>query len=726
MNNNNKNNHKQMAAIGKIRSWGPILVTVIGLALFAFIAEELFRSCDSIKNQQRQQVGEVLGKKIDVQEFQNLVDEYTDVIKMSQGRDNLTDQELNQVKDMVWNQFVQNTVIENEAKKLGLTVTDQEMQNMLQQGTNPMLLQTPFVNQQTRRFDANALKQFLAEYDNAKKTNPQLAEQYKTLYNYWTFMEKNMRQQLLAQKYQSLLGACLLSNPVEAQQAYTEETLESSVNLVSFPYRKINDNKVQVTDADIKAKYEELKARFLQPEESRDIKFVDVQVLPSASDRAALDKSVKEFRDQLVTADDPTEIIRKSASLVSYLGVPQTRSAFPRDIANQLDSIAVGTTTAVVENKDDNTLNVVKLYSKQQLADSIQFRVIQVAKEDVTATRKTADSIYNALQAGGDFEAIAKKYGQTGEKVWMTSREYENAPSMDTDTRKYINTLNTAALNATNNIAMANGNVILQVTNRTAMNTKYVAAVIKKTIDFSKDTYNTAYNKFSQFVSESQTFEALEKNAAKYGYKVQERQGVRNTEHYVAGITSTRDALKWIFEAKQGNISPLYECGNNDHLLVLALNNINPKGYLNYEKNEELKSYLKSEVLKDKKAELILADVKGVKSIADARKKAGNMVRVDQITFSAPVFVQETGASEPALSGAVAGTKKGAFCPRPIKGNAGIYFLQVLDQTRRAGSKFDAKKYEQQAQQKVMQRAGNFMQELMMKANVTDNRYLFF
>ena len=715
-----------MAAIGKIRSWGPILVTVIGLALFAFIAEELFRSCDSIKNQQRQQVGEVLGKKIDVQEFQNLVDEYTDVIKMSQGRDNLTDQELNQVKDMVWNQFVQNTVIENEAKKLGLTVTDQEMQNMLQQGTNPMLLQTPFVNQQTRRFDANALKQFLAEYDNAKKTNPQLAEQYKTLYNYWTFMEKNMRQQLLAQKYQSLLGACLLSNPVEAQQAYTEETLESSVNLVSFPYSKINDNKVQVTDADIKAKYEELKARFLQPEESRDIKFVDVQVLPSASDRAALDKSVKEFRDQLVTADDPTEIIRKSASLVSYLGVPQTRSAFPRDIANQLDSIAVGTTTAVVENKDDNTLNVVKLYSKQQLADSIQFRVIQVAKEDVTATRKTADSIYNALQAGGDFEAIAKKYGQTGEKVWMTSREYENAPSMDADTRKYINTLNTAALNATNNIAMANGNVILQVTNRTAMNTKYVAAVIKKTIDFSKDTYNTAYNKFSQFVSESQTFEALEKNAAKYGYKVQERQGVRNTEHYVAGITSTRDALKWIFEAKQGNISPLYECGNNDHLLVLALNNINPKGYLNYEKNEELKSYLKSEVLKDKKAELILADVKGVKSIADARKKAGNMVRVDQITFSAPVFVQETGSSEPALSGAVAGTKKGAFCPRPIKGNAGIYFLQVLDQTRRAGSKYDAKKYEQQAQQKVMQRAGNFMQELMMKANVTDNRYLFF
>ena len=498
------------------------------------------------------------------------------------------------------------------------------------------------------------------------------------------------------------------------------------MNLVAFPYSKINDNKVEVTDADIKAKYEEMKARFRQIEETRDIKFVDLQVTASAADRAAIDKNIQELRDQLVTADDPTEIIRKSASLVPYLGVPLTRSAFPRDIAARLDSLSAGSTSAPIENKEDNTLNVVKLYSKQQLADSIEYRVIQVAREDVAATRKAADSIYQALQAGADFEAIAKKYGQTGQKSWMTSREYESAPSMDVDTRKYINTLNTAAVNALNNVEMTNGNVILQVTGRTGMNTKYVAAVIKKSIDFSKDTYNAAYNKFSQFVSESQSLEELEKNAAKYGYQIQDRQGVRNSEHYIAGIPATRDALKWVFEGKQGNVSPLYECGTNDHLLVVALNNVNPKGYLNYEKNEDLKSYLKTEVLKDKKAEKILADVKDVKTLADARNKGGEVINVNQVTFAAPVFVQQTGASEPALSGAVAGTKKGAFCPRPIKGNAGIYFVQVLDQQRRADSKYDAKKYEQQAQQKALQRAGNFMQELIMKANITDNRYLFF
>ena len=150
-----------MAAIGKIRSWGPVLATVIGLALFAFIAEEMFRSCEATSNERRQQVGEVLGKKISVQDFQALVDEYQEVIKTTQGRDNLSEEELNQVKDQVWQQFVNNTILEAEAKKLGLTVTDQEMQNLLKAGTNPMLMQTPFVNQQTGRFDASQLTKFL-------------------------------------------------------------------------------------------------------------------------------------------------------------------------------------------------------------------------------------------------------------------------------------------------------------------------------------------------------------------------------------------------------------------------------------------------------------------------------------------------------------------------------------------------------------------------------------
>ena len=716
-----------MAALGTIRKRGVILVCIISFGLFAFIAEEAFRSCDSAKNNERQQIGEVFGEKISVQEFQKLVDEYTEVIKMQQGQDNLPEEQMNQVKDMVWNSYIQNKIVAHEAEKLGLTVTDAELQDILKTGTNPMLAQTPFVNQQTGRFDVSALQKFLADYK-AQKANPsanaQMMDQYTKIYNYWSFIEKTLRQQTLAQKYQSLLAHCFLSNPVEAKMAFKEENEESKIQLAAFPFSDIQDDKVKVLESDLKAKYDEMKARFKQPVESRDIKFVDIQVEASQADRAALNKEFAGYHTQLAAAADPTEVVRKSASTVAYLGIPVGKDAFPSDIAATLDSMAVGATTAVKANKADNTLNIVKLVNKQQLPDSIQYRVIQVAAASVAEAKTKADSIQGAISGGADFEAIAKKYGQTGEKAWMTTRQYEFAQSMDKDNKAFINALNTQAVNATSQLQLGQGYVILQVCDRKAMIEKYTAAVIKKNVDFSQDTYRTAYNKFSSFVSANQTADEIVKNAAKSGYKVQDLKDITTATHYVANIHSTREALKWIFEAKEGSVSPMYECGNNDHLLVVVLDKINRIGFRGLD-DPQVKEMVKAEVIKDKKAEMIEAKLNGVKNIAAAKSKGAKVSEVNQITFAAPVFVASAGASEPALSGAVSATKKGAFSAHPVKGNAGVYLFLVTNKSNRP-VKFNEKAQEQKCRQKSMQYAGNFMNELYLNANVVDNRYLFF
>lgn len=714
-----------MAALGTIRKRGVILICIIGFGLFAFIAEEAFRSCESSKNDQRQQVGEVLGEKISVTDFQKLVDEYTEVIKMQQGTDNLPEEQMNQVKDMVWNTYVQSKLVENEAKELGLTVTDGELQNILNEGTNPMLLQTPFVNQQTGRFDASSLKKFLADYkSNQSAQNPQMAEQYQKIYNYWTFIEKTLRQQTLAQKYQNLLAHCFISNPVEAKMAFKEENEESSIQLASFPYSDIQDAKIKVEESDMKAKYEELKARFKQAIESRDVKYIDVQVKASSSDRLALQKQFADFQKKLAAAEDPTEILHKSGTSVNYLGIPVAKDAFPTDIAAQLDSMAVGSTSAVKANAQDNTLNIIKLIAKQELPDSIQFRTIQVSGATPEAAHKTADSIYTALQGGAEFEALAKKYGQTGEKTWMTTKQYQFAPSMDKDTKTYISALNNAAVNSYENIALGQGNVILQVVDKKGMINKYTAAVIKKTIDFSQDTYRAAYNKISSFVSANQNGEDLLKNAAKNGYTVQEANDMTTSLHYVANIHSTRDALKWVFDADEKEESPLYECGDNDHLLVMVLNKIHRAGYRDLS-DPQVREMVKAEVIKDKKAEQIIAKVKGVKSIAAAKAKGAKIAPVSQVTFAAPVFIASVGASEPVLSGAVSATAKGKFVSHPVKGNAGVYLFQVTNKTNRP-VKFDEKAMEQKLRQRAMQYAGNFMNELYLNAKVVDNRYLFF
>ena len=711
-----------MAALGKIRKRGVTLVIVIGLGLFAFIAEEAFRSCEATKNQQRQQVGEVLGNKINVQEFQALVDEYQEVIKLTQGRDNLTEEELNQVKDQVWNQFINEQIISNEAKKIGLTVTDEEMQNILKEGTNPMLRQSPFVNQQTGLFDVTMLTKFLADY---KKNagNPQLSESYDRIYKYWQFIEKQLRSQSLSQKFQALVVGSLLSNPVSAKMAFDAQNQENDILLASIPYTSINDNDVKVSDADIKAKFDSEKEMYKQTMETRDFKYVDFQVLPSSADREALMKTMTDAYEKLQSGANPAEVVRKAQSQMAYSGFAATKNAFPRDIINRIDSMSVGETSRPFETTADNTLNVVKLIAKTQAPDSIEYRQIQVTGETLEAIRKTADSITTALKAGANFEELAKKYGQEGKSQWLTSAMYENSNNMDEESKNYLASINNLGVNEVKNLEFSQGNIVMQVLSRKAMVDKYDIAVIKHAIDFSKGTYSDAYNKFSQYVSENKTLADLEKNADKFGFKVLERKDMFNSEHNVIGLRSTREAMKWLFDAKEGDVSPLYECGNNDHLLVLALTKVHPVGYRDF---ESVKDMLKTEVLNDKKFEQIKTKFANVKSLADAQKAGAKIDSVNQVTFGAPVFVQSTGGSEPALSGAVAGVKQGAFSPALVKGNKGAYLFQVNRKAAREGEKFDAKAVEMRLQQQAAQAASRFVSELYQKANVVDNRYLFF
>lgn len=719
-----------MTALGKIRSKGILLFFIIGLGLFAFIAEEAFRSCNGIKGQNSQQIGEVLGEKIYVQDFQKLLEEYQDAMKLTMRTDNLSEDQLNQLKDQVWQQLVSERVMKEDCKKLGLTVTEDELQNVLNDGTNQLLTQTPFVNQQTGRFDVSILKQFIDAYRKAEASNnSQQLDQMRPAYNYWLFVEKNLRTQLLAQKYQSLLANCVLSNKVEAKMAFNEENEEAQIQLASIAYNTIKDADIKVTDEELKAKYEELKPAFRQQQETRDVKMVDVQVKASATDRAQLQKDMAGYQKQLAAAADPTQVVSKSGSMIQYIGLPVSGKAFQQypDIASKIDSMAVGT-TGVVENTKDNTYNIVRILSRTELPDSVEFRQIQVGGKTLEAARASADSIQKALAAGGDFQAIAKRYGQDSTTTWFTGAMYEQASTMSQDNRAYIEALLNGAVGSTQNIELTQGNVVIQVLNRKAMKSKAVAAVIKKEIRFSDNTYSKAYNRFSQFVTQSQASLAdLQKHATKFGYTVQDLNDFATSSHTVGNVggSGIRDAIKWIFEAKEGQVSQLFEAGKeNDHLLVLCMTKIHPQGYRPWD-DAQVKEILKREVIRDKKAEMIMAKLKGVNSIAAAQAKGAKVSTVNQITFAAPAFIQATGAAEPALSGAVAATAQGKFCSAPVKGNAGVYVFQVVKKQMRP-AKYNEEQQIQMCRQRAMQYMGNFMQDLVFGAGVVDSRYLFF
>lgn len=715
-----------MAALQKIRSWGPVMVIVIGLALLAFIAEEAMRSIQSASNESRQQVGEVYGEKLSVHEFQKMVDEYVNVLKLMNGA-TLNDAQMTQVRDQIWNQYVMNQLFNHEAEKLGLTVTDAELQAILTEGTNPILMQlTMFRNQQTGKFDVNALKKFLTDYEEQKKKNElpaEYMEQYTNMYNYWMYIEKTIRQETLNQKYQVLLSKAVISNKIAAKANFDARTNESDIIMVALPFSTINDNDVKVEDSELKAKYNELKERFKQLNESRDIKYIDVEVKASAADKAALDKEMAETAQALADGGDIARIVRESGSVISYHKLPVSKNVFPHDIATQLDSMSAGQMKAPYFYAGDNTMNIIKVIDKVSAPDSIQFRQIQVAGADLEAARKTADSIVTALNNGAVFDSIAQKYSQTGQKTWITSREYEGA-MLDGDNLKYIQTLTNMPVNKIEKIDFTQGFIIAQVTNRRAMINKYDVAVVKCPIDFSKETYAKAYNDFSQFIASNPTLQDIEAKALKNGYNLQERKDLFNNEHYVGGVSNTRDAMRWIFDedTEIGNISPLYECGENNHMLVVVLTGINEAGYRTM---ESVKEYLSQEVLKDKKAEMLKEKLANAKSIADVMKISGSVNdTIKHVTFSAPAFISKTGASEPMVSAVASKTANGKFAG-PIKGNAAVYALQVIGKNK-SSQAFDPKQERTQIEMNNTRALNRFMSELLEKANVKDNRYLFF
>ena len=717
-----------MATLQKIRNRGKILIFTVGLAIFAFIAEEFVRSLSYTQTERHQRVGKIYGEKINVQEFNAQVEEYTDVVKFTQGVNTLSDDQISMMRDQVWQTLVNDKLMEHECEKLGITVTDAEMQDIINNGRNPMLAQTPFRTAQGT-FDVNALKQFLNQYSEVM-TNPNLAsevkEQYQQMNNYWKFIEKTIRRQTLTNKYQSLLNGLMVSNPVAAQASFDARSNESEILMAALPFSSIKDDDVKVEDSDLKAKYEEMKEMFRADEETRDIKYIDIKVTASAEDKANLQKEMEGYAQALLEGADPAKTVREAASQVPYSVLPVSAKSLPHDIAEKLDSLTIGAQVGPFVHDHDNTINIVRLIGKATLPDSVEVRQIAAPGNDMAAMEKTADSIMTALAAGANFDTIAKKYDQPATKTWITSSQYEGQ-AMDENNRKFLTTITSAAVGSNNKIVLdGQGIIIAQVTDRRNIIPKYDVAVIKRAIDFSKDTYNKAFNDFSSFLAGNAKAEDIEANATQAGYNVQTRNNLRSTEHNVVNVRSTREALRWIFDEKTkvGDVSPLYECGDNDHLLVITLAGIHKKGYLAWD-DEQIRSFLTSEVMKDKKAAMLQEKMKGAKSVADVAKIEGAVTdTIKHITFASSAFVSKIGSSEPILSGSVSKAKKGEFKPG-IKGRSAVYAYQVLDQTKN-GAKFDKKEEEQKLQQNIGRYLSNFTSELMQKADVNDKRYIFF
>lgn len=707
-----------MATLQKIRNRGGVLVSiVIGLALVAFIVGDALSSGASLINRSRNEVGEVGGESIGIQEYQQKIMKNEDFIKSMNGLSALTDEQQRMIRENTWNQIVSEIILNKEYEKLGLDVSGDELYDfLLGSNMNPAVSQL-FADPNTGQVDKERARLIIKQLIEAPAGTPQK--------EYWLNMEEQVNTARKQEKYNTLLAKSLFVTDAQAKELAESAATTADISFIMKSYNTVSDSAVKVTANEIKDYYNSHKYLFEQ-EEARQIAYVNFDITASAEDIKETEDWVNDLKPEFAEAKNVLEFANLSSEKRF-----QPKYYKKGELDNEeLDAFLFTEKSNAVFGPylKDNTYNIVRVAHRRVLPDSVRARHILIASNNMTQSEKLADSLAGLIRKGGDFDALARQYSADqntsvngGDFGWFTQDQMLQ-PIADS-----------AFFSNKNEVKVVRSNYgfhVLQVTDRSKPVEKVQIGIIAKEITPSQQTINKIYNDARTFANNINTVADFEA-ALTANNQTKRIANLGKNDYQIAGIDNAREIIREAYMTeKPGYIlttkekSPIFEAG--DKFSVVVLTGIQEEGIAPL---NSVSAAIRAELIRKKKGEIIAKEltnaISGSESLLSVAQKANAEV-MDATDVSFSSFQVPGVGIEPVLTAEVVTMKENEIS-KPIIGNQGVYVVVVNSKTVETVTPEQIEAAKRSIEQtNLYTKFRLILPALVKNAGVVDTRYKFY
>lgn len=697
-----------MATLERIRSKGGVLVAVlIGLALLAFILTDLLSSGSYIFRRSQMMVAEIEGQSISIQEFQSRVSEMEEYAKLNSGQSSLDAEMINRLRDQAWNQMVNEILLNAKYEAVGISVSPAELLDMVTGPQAHPMIQQLFTNPQTGIFDKQQVIRFLK----SKQYDP-------TANFYWNFVEDQLINERLYEKYSTLFqkGLYVTNQWINSEAKARSQSVD--FNFVIKRLTSVPDDQVSVTEKEIKAYYNDHKETFKQTA-SRDIEYITFDVEPTDEDRENTRQTVLDMKKDFSSPDiDPVQFVKFNSD------IPFNSNYFkPEALEPEIRDFVTSASEGDVYGPyfENNTYKLTRLVDIAQLPDSVRARHILLRNnpQNPDEAEQLADSLMNLLKNGADFAELARQYSEDpgsaingGELGWFRQGQM-------------VQPFNDACFfGKKGDIVKVETNFgwhIIHIIDKGRATTKYQLATLGREVTYSSKTYQDVYSRATRFAALNNTVEKFNQAIEEQNLTKKYGRNLQKNDRFVGNLESPRELVKWAFKADIGELSPIFEFG--DQFVIAVLSNITEEGYMPL---DAVRNRIERQLMNEKKKEILIKQFKEQKASQSSLEEIANALEGElhsatDVTFNT---FQVTGAgTEPALVGLALYSPVNEIS-EPVAGNNGVYMVEV---TNKKETEVDTELIKNQLKSSLFQKISyQLLPEIREKAEIIDNRSNFY